>query len=57
MLVLPVALLAQPLPVETAAQAIFGAKCVACHGSTAMPGLDLRGGGGGEGRDAWPGAV
>jgi hypothetical protein len=42
MLLLPVALTAQPVPLETAAQAILGAKCVACHGSTAMSGLDLR---------------
>jgi hypothetical protein len=41
-LLLPAALWAQPVPLETAAQTILGAKCVACHGATAMSGLDLR---------------
>lgn len=42
MILLPVALLAQKAPLESAAQAILGAKCVSCHGATAMSELDLR---------------
>jgi hypothetical protein len=42
LLLIPLALLGQPAPLESAAQAILGARCVSCHGATAMSGLDLR---------------